>query len=110
MLLKLYQCLDDNKQPEFCPDPVRQVVNEPLKVNHHFKLDVTGRDADNKETNGPTGDGEGISFVYSDPTFVEERVHTNWQRWYHILKPGKWEVYAVYDGVASNSLGFTFIP
>ena len=34
----------------------------------------------------------------------------NWQRWLKITKPGKWEVYAIYDGVASNSLGFTFIP
>ncbi len=110
VILKLYQCLDQNKQPEFCPDPVKQVVIEPRQVNHYIKLDVTGRDADNKDTDGPTGDGEGIYFVYSDPSFVEERIQTNWQRWLRILKPGKWEVYAVFDGVASNSLGFTFIP
>ncbi len=110
VLLKLYQCLDQNKQPEFCPDPLKQVVVEPRVVNHYIKLDVTGRDADQKETNGPTGDGEGIYFVYSDPSMVEESILNNWQRWLKIVKPGKWEVYAVFDGVASNSLGFTFIP
>lgn len=110
VILKLYQCFDRNNQPAFCPDPVKQVVNEPIPVGYRIRLDVTGRDADNKDTNGPTGDGEGIYFVYSDPTFVEEHVMTNWQRKLTILKPGKWEVYAVFDGVASNSLAFTFIP
>ena len=110
VILKLYQCLDQNKQPEFCPDPIKQVVIEPRQVGHYIRLDVTGKDKDNAETNGPTGNGESIYFVYSDPTFVEERIQNNWQRWLRILKPGKWEVYAVFDEVASNSLGFTFVP
>ena len=110
VVLKLYQCLDQNRQPEFCPDPVKQVVVEPRQVNHYIKLDVTGKDADNMDTNGPTGDGEGISFVYSDPSMIEESILNNWQRWLKITKAGKWEVYAIYDGVGSNSLGFTFVP
>ena len=109
VILKLYQCFDRNNQPTFCPDPVKQVVNEPIPVGYRIRLDVTGRDADQHDTNG-VSNGEGIVFIYSDPTFVEENIMSNWQRKLLILKPGKWEVYAVFDGVASNSLAFTFIP
>ena len=108
VILKLYQCFDGDNQPAFCPDPVRQVVTEPIPVGYRIRLDVTGRDADQHDTNG-VSNGEGIAFIYSDPSFVDEHVMSNWQRKLLILKAGKWEVYSVFDDVASNSLGFTFV-
>jgi hypothetical protein len=109
VILKLYQCFDRDNQPTFCPDPVRQVVNEPIPVGYRIRLDVTGRDVDQHDTNG-VSNGEGIVFIYSDPSVVDEHIMSNWQRKLLILKPGQWEVYAVFDDVASNSLGFTFVP
>jgi hypothetical protein len=109
VILRLYACFDTDNQPLECPDPVRQVVQEPIPVGWRLKLDVTGRDADNHETNG-VSNGEGIEFVVSDPSMVDIHIRSNWQRDIRVLKPGPWEVYAVFDGVGSNSLGFTFVP
>jgi len=109
VLLRLYQCFDQSNQPTGCPDPVRQVVLQPIPVGWRLKLDVTGRDADQHETNG-VSNGEGIVFIYSDPSLVDAHIRSNWQRDIKPLAPGKWEVYVVFDDVASNSLGFTFVP
>jgi hypothetical protein len=39
---------------------------------------------------------------------VDIAISGDFQRKVKILKPGKWEIFGLLDGVASNSLGFTF--
>jgi hypothetical protein len=39
---------------------------------------------------------------------VDVLISGDFQRKIKVLKVGKWEGYGVLDGVASNSLGFTF--
>ncbi len=39
---------------------------------------------------------------------IEEAIQSPFQRKIKVLKPGKWELYVVFDGTPSNSLGFTF--
>jgi hypothetical protein len=86
------------------PDPVKQVVKEPIPVGFTLRIDLTAKDADDKATNGK-GD---VSFDISDPTMVDIALSGDFQRKIKVLKPGKWEIFGILDGVASNSLGFTF--
>jgi hypothetical protein len=106
--LKLFQLFDANGfwiQPT--PNPVQQVVREPIPVGYTIRVDVTGRDVDNKETLGNRG--VQIEFFFSDPTMVQEQVQSDHQRKLKVLKPGSFRVYAVYDGVGSNDLRFNFV-
>ncbi|HEY6549251.1 MAG TPA: hypothetical protein VI589_15150, partial [Vicinamibacteria bacterium] len=66
---------------------------------------VTGKDAEGKDTLGE----KNIVFRYSDADMVEESYLSHWQVRLKILKPGKFTVHAVYDGVGSNDLRFTFV-
>lgn len=103
--VKLYLMFDPNRNPVPAPDPERQVVKEPIKVGYTIRLDVTGRDADNRET-----DGKGqIEWFYSDAGLVEINPRTPWTHDFKIVKPGPWWVYVVFDGVGSNNLNFTFV-
>ena len=105
VILRFYQLFDANGnwvQPT--PDPVKQVVKEPMPVGYTIRLDLTAKDEQDQPTNG-----KGTSdFVVSDPTMVDISISGDFQRKIKILKPGKWEIYGTLDGVASNSLGFTF--
>jgi hypothetical protein len=83
---------------------VQQVVHEPIPVGWTVKLDVTGKDAENKDTLGE----KNIKFRYSDASMVEENYLSPWQVRLKILKPGKFTVHAIFDGVSSNDLRFTF--
>ena len=104
-ILRLFQLFDAGGAWVLpTPDPFKQVVREPIPLGYTIRLDLTGRDKDDKPTNGK-GD---IDFVISDPTMVDIALSGDFQRKIKVLKVGKWEVYGVLDGVASNSLGFTF--
>ena len=89
-VLRLYR-LFDNRGGWFLPtpDPVKQVIQEPIPVGFTMLFDVTGRDKDNKETLGPTGDGEGIRWYPSDDSLIEMAgTPSAWQRKYQSSSPG----------------------
>ena len=105
-VLRLYQLFDDEGiwvPPT--PDPVQQVVKEPIPVGYTIRLDLVGKDATSKDTHGQ----KQIEFFYSDPSLVEVAIQNEWQRKLKVLKPGSFTVYAVYDGVGSNDMRFTFV-
>jgi hypothetical protein len=105
VFLRLYQLFDaagNWVQPT--PDPVKQVVVEPMPVGYTVRIDIQGRDVEDKPTNGK-GD---VQIIVSDPLMVDVQISSHYQRKIKILKAGKWEMYTTLDGVASNSLGFTF--
>lgn len=104
--LRLYQLFDDNGtwiQPT--PDPVKQVVKEPIPLGYTLRLDVVGRDLDYKDTLGK----QQIEFFYSDPDMVQVSIQSDFQRKLKVLKPGKFVVFAVFDGIGTNDLSFTFV-
>ena len=104
--LRLYQLFDENGtwvQPT--PDPVKQVVKEPIPLGYTIRLDVVGRDADYKDTLGK----QQIEFYYSDPEMVQVSIQSDFQRKLKVLKPGKFVVHAIFDGIGTNDLNFTFI-
>ena len=91
------------------PDPVRQVLQEPVRVGSKIRFDVVGRDTNDKETNGQ----KNIKYIYSEgPNLVEDIQirEDGFQKDVKVAAPGKFSVYVVFDGVASNSIRFTFIP
>jgi hypothetical protein len=104
--LRLFQLFDENGtwvQPT--PDPVQQVVQEPIPLGYTIRLDVVGRDADNKDTLGK----KQIEFFYSDPSMVQVAIQSDFQRKLKVLKPGSFTAFATFDGVGSNDLRFTFV-
>ncbi len=103
--LRLYVMWDKDGKPVPAPDPVHQVVVEPIPVGYEFRLDVTGRDADGKETNGKGN----IEWFISDANMVDVDARTPWQHDFKVVKPGKWTVYVMFDGKGSNDLSFTFV-
>lgn len=104
--LRLYMMFDENRIPVTPPDPVKQVVQEPIPVGYTVRLDVTGKDANGDET-----DGQGqIQWFYSGQDLVDTDARTPWTRDIKVVKPGQWSVYVVFDGVSSNGLNFTFVP
>jgi hypothetical protein len=105
VILRFYQLF--NEKGEWVlptPDPYKQKVREPIPLGFTIRLDVTGKDADGQPTNGK----EDIAWLYSDDGMIEEASQGPFQRKVKVLKPGKWELYVVFDGTPSNSLGFTF--
>jgi len=102
----------DNKDVFFgpVPDPFKEEVREPIPVGYSFLFDVTGRDKDNYETNGPGGDGHGIVWLPSDQqTMVLKASFGPWQQKYTATKPGKFVLCARWDDVYSNCVGFTVV-
>jgi hypothetical protein len=105
VLLKLYQLFDEKGQWALpTPDPFKQRVKEPIPVGFTIRFDVTGKDADGNPTNGK----EQLDWIYSDATMIADSIQSSFQRKVKVLKPGKWELYVLFDGTPSNSLGFTF--
>jgi hypothetical protein len=105
VILRFYQLFDENGLWVLpTPDPVKQVVKEPMPLGYTIRIDLTGKDIDDKPTNGKGN----VDFDISDPTMVDIAISGDFQRKIKILKPGKWEIFGTLDGVASNSLGFTF--
>lgn len=110
-VLRLYR-LFDNRGQWFLPtpDPVKQVVREPIPVGFTMLFDVTGRDKDNKETLGPTGDGSGIVWYLDPPDAVAEGgFGSPWQHKYVVAKPGPFTIFVTFDDVGSNDLRMTFV-
>lgn len=104
--LKLYQLFDEDGNWVLpTPDPVQQVVREPIPVGYTIRLDVTGRDVDGKDTLGQ----KQIEFFYSDENMVQISVQSDFQRKLKVLKEGSFTVHAVFDGVGTNDLRFTFV-
>ena len=104
--LRLYLVMDEaGKLVEPTPDPVRQVLEQPLPVGWTLRLDVSGRDANGDETNGR---GQ-IEWFYSGQDLIDTNTRSPWMRDVKIVKPGTWSVYVVFDGVSSNSITFTFV-
>lgn len=103
--LRLYLLFDQNRVVVTpTPDPVKQVLEQPLPVGYTIRLDVSGRDANGDETNGK---GQ-IQWFYSGQDLVDTDMRSPWQRDVTIVKPGQWSVYVNFDGVDSNSIAFTF--
>ena len=104
--LRLYLVIDEHgKLVEPTPDPVQQVLQEPIPVGWTLRLDVAGRDANGDETNGR---GQ-IQWFYSGEDLIDTNIRTPWMRDIKVVKPGTWSVYVVFDGVGSNSILFTFV-
>lgn len=104
VFLILYLCFNQSKQLVPCPDPNTGT----FPVGWRLKVDVTGKDAKGRETNGVSG-GEDIFFYYSNPNLINEHIVSNWQRNLTVLAPGRLEVQVSFDGVHSNSLFLTFV-
>jgi hypothetical protein len=103
--LRLYLLMDEQgRLVEPTPDPVKQVLEEPIPVGYTMRLDVTGKDANGDETNGR---GQ-IQWFYSGEDLIHTNQRSAWQRDITVAKPGTWSVYVVFDGVSSNSITFTF--
>ena len=94
------------------PDPTRGQYAEKFPVGFTLVLDVTGRDAEDKETNGPTGDGRGIEWLFSDESMVQFAGDPAgpFQHKYLLVKPGTFDVYVGFDGVGSGTLTFNVVP
>ena len=108
--LRLYLMWDPaGNLVEPTPDPVQQVLREPVRVGSRIRFDIVGRDANERETNGQ----KNITYVYTlGPELVEDVNvrEEGFQKDVRVRAPGTFSVYAVFDGVASNSIRFTFIP
>jgi hypothetical protein len=102
---RVYQCFDPNHQPVACPDP----NGGTFKVGSRIKVDVTGKDAQGRETNGVSC-GEDIFFYFSNENLIDLHVVSNWQRNITVLAPGTMDSQVSFDGVHSNELFFTFVP
>jgi hypothetical protein len=109
--LRLYR-LFDNRGQWFLPtpDPVKQVIQQPIPVGFTLLLDITGRDKDNIETLGPKGDGSGIVWYLDPPDAVlEAGFPSPWQHKYTVAKPGPFTIFATFDDIGSNDLRMTFV-
>lgn len=112
-VLRLYR-LFDNLGGWVLPTPVpkKGVFQEKFPVGFILVLDVTGRDAQGRETNGIKGDGSGIEWVLDPPSLVEFSGDPAgpFQHKYRLLQPGTLKVYVGFDGVGSNDLTFDIVP
>jgi hypothetical protein len=107
---RLYLVLDRNGNAVSpTPDPVRGVLAEPLPVGYRVRFDVVGEDSRGRETNGQ----KNISWVVSEGGDNVEDLGSreeNFQRDYRLVSPGRFSVYVVFDGVASNAIVITAAP
>ena len=91
------------------PDPVRQVLQQPVPVGSKIRFDVVGRDSNDRETNGQ----KDIAFIYSEGASLVEDIglrEDGFQKDVRVAAPGRFSLYVVFDGVASNAITFTFVP
>jgi hypothetical protein len=78
---------------------------QPIPVGYTARLDVTAKDADNRETTGQSD----VQFFFSDLGLVRVTGnHTN-QRRVQGLAVGTVDCWAVQDGVTSNTITLKFI-
>ena len=91
------------------PDPVRGVLREPLPVGTRVRFDVVGEDERGRETNGK----KNITWLVTEGASNVEDLGSreeNFQRDYRLVTPGRFSVYVVFDGVASNAIVITAAP
>jgi len=91
------------------PDPVRGVLKQPIPVGYKLRFDVIGEDSRGKETNGQ----KNITWLFTEGANLIEDIglrEDGFQRDVKVTSPGAFSVYVVFDGVASNSIAFTFVP
>lgn len=91
------------------PDPVQQVLQQPVRVGSKIRFDVVGRDANDKETNGQ----KNITWLYTVGASRVEDIglrEEGFQKDVKVASPGDFSVYVVFDGVASNSITMKFVP
>jgi len=101
VILRLYLVQDQSFEPIYNWNP-----RDPIPVGYFVRLDVTGKDANGKDTNGDRG--VNITFKYNDPSLVQEGGNHDWQRKLLVLKPGDFQAQALFDGVLSNNLNLVF--
>jgi hypothetical protein len=107
---RLYLVFDkEGDVVEPTPDPVRGVLREPLPVGYRLRYDVVGEDERGRETNGQ----KNISWIMTEGQSLVEDLglrEEGFQKDVRALAPGKFSLYVVFDGVASNSIEVTFVP
>jgi hypothetical protein len=110
--LRLYELFDKDRKLVEAPDPVRGIVTTPIPVGYTVRLDVTGRDEFNRETDGNCHiDGPcQMDWRIDHLDLVDDIVRTPWTHDLKVVKPGRLTVYVIFDGVGSNDLQFTFVP
>jgi hypothetical protein len=112
-VLRLYRLFDNRGNWVLpTPDPTKGKFDVKFPVGFTLVLDVTGRDADNYETNGIAGDGSGIEWFFSNPGVAQFAGDPAgpFQHKYLLVAPGTFEVYVGFDGVGSGSLFFDVVP
>lgn len=82
--------------------PVKQ--GDPIPVGSLVRIDLTAKDADEKET---SGSGQ-VSFSFSDLSLVEVEGNHTFQRKLRVLTRGDLLCQARIDGVDSNTLRLDF--
>lgn len=109
-VLRLYRLFDNRGSLVPTPVPMKQVVLEPVPTGFTMLFDVTGRDKDNKETLGPSGDGSGIVWYLDPPDAVDAAGFPSpWQHKYVVTKPGTFTLFVTFDDVGSNDLRMTLV-
>lgn len=100
LTIKVYKVTDKNE--------VLQPLTErdPIPVGYKVTIDATAKDAEERETNGVSG---WVAFEVSDTDLVDVGGNHAFQRKLVAKKAGRVEVWAVLDGVQSNTLSIRFV-
>jgi hypothetical protein len=86
------------------PDPDGTI---PIRVGHQMRLDLTGKDAQRRQTYGTH---TSIDWYFSDESIIDMRPKVdNFQQDIWPNEPGTLTVYAIFDGVRTNDLTFRFV-
>ena len=103
--LRLYQLFDaEDNWVQPTPNPEQQVVKEPSpSATPSASTWWVGT-----PKTRPLGKQQ-IEFLYSNDSMVQISIQSDFQRKLKVLKPGSFTVHAIFDGVGSNDLRFTFV-
>jgi hypothetical protein len=104
--IRLYMLFNEEHEPiePLTPDPDGSI---PIRVGHQMRLDLTGKDAQRRQTYGTH---TSIDWFFSDDSIIDMRPKVDyfqydvWPR-----EPGTLTVYAIFDGVRTNDLVFRFV-
>jgi hypothetical protein len=99
LTLRLYTVESPTGGFESNPNP-----GAPIPVGHIARLDATAKDDGNKETVG-RGD---VEFFFDNPSLVRVFGNHTHQRRLEVLRPGYLDVWAIQDGVRSNTVSLVF--
>jgi hypothetical protein len=86
------------------PDPDGAI---PIRVGCQLRLDLTGKDAQRRQTYGVN---TSIDWFFSDESIIDKRPKVDYFQ-YDIWpnEPGTLTVYVIFDGVRTNDLTFRFV-